>query len=148
MRQAYDDWNFNAQIPALCNPFAYFGSSTMNEAEIQNQIRLQASELGWRLWRNNVGAGKLEGGSFVRWGLANDSKAVNEEVKSGDLIGIKPVLITQDMVGSVIGQFISRECKRSDWKFNPNNPRDLAQMKWVELILILGGDAKFTTGEL
>ena len=27
------------------------------KAEIQNQIRLQASELGWRLWRNNVGAG-------------------------------------------------------------------------------------------
>ena len=120
----------------------------MNEAEIQNQVRLEASELGWRLWRNNVGAGKLENGSFIRWGLANDSKAVNEEIKSGDLIGIKPVVITQDMVGSVIGQFISRECKRSDWKFNPNNPRDLAQMKWVELILILGGDAKCTTGEL
>ena len=120
----------------------------MNEAEIQNQVRLEASELGMRLWRNNVGAGKLENGSFIRWGLANDSKAVNEEIKSGDLIGIKPVLITQDMEGSEIGQFISRECKRSDWKFNPNNPRDLAQMKWVELILILGGDAKFTTGEL
>ena len=37
----------------LINPNGIlFGSSTMNEAEIQNQIRLQASELGWRLWLN------------------------------------------------------------------------------------------------
>ena len=27
MCQAYDDWNFNAQIPALCNPFAYLGAA-------------------------------------------------------------------------------------------------------------------------
>ena len=37
------------------------------EAEVQNQVRLLASKEGWRLWRNNVGAGELQNGSFVRW---------------------------------------------------------------------------------
>ncbi len=120
----------------------------MIEAEVQNRIRLAASQAGWRLWRNNVGAGKLDNGSFVRWGLANDSERVNSEFKSGDLIGIRPVLITQEMVGTVIGQFASYECKRSDWKFNPNRERDAAQARWAELILLLGGHAKFTQGEL
>lgn len=118
------------------------------EANIQNQVRLEASRQGWYLWRNNVGAGKLENGSFVRFGLANDSKAVNDHIKSGDLIGIKPVLITQAMVGTVIGQFVSRECKRKGWKFSANNARDVAQARWADLILILGGDASITTGEL
>ena len=83
-----------------------------------------------------------------QWGVSNEANHMLDlAITLLDRRSL-PVLITQDMVGSVIGQFISRECKRSDWKFNPNNPRDLAQMKWVELILILGGDAKFTTGEL
>ena len=55
----------------------------MNEAEIQNQIRLQASELGWRLWRNNVGAGKLEGGP----GKRDESGKLNAlDVKVGDRV--------------------------------------------------------------
>lgn len=120
----------------------------MKETEIQNNIRLAASKAGWRLFRNNVGAGKLENGNYIRWGLANDSGKVNEHIKSGDLIGIRPVLITQDMVGSVIGQFVSREVKAPGWKYNPNNPRDVAQSRWAEMILLLGGDAKITTGEL
>ena len=120
----------------------------MNEAEVQNQLRLTASKAGWRLFRNNVGAGKLENGNYIRWGLANDSSKVNENIKSGDLIGIRPVLITEDMVGSVIGQFVSLEVKAPGWKYNPNNARDVAQSRWAEIILLLGGYAKITTGEL
>jgi len=118
------------------------------EAEVQSKLRLDASKLGWRLFRNNVGAGKLENGSFVRWGLANDSEQVNKVIKSGDLIGIRPVVITPDMVGSIIGQFASVECKRAGWRYNSNNPRDVAQAKWAELVLLLGGYAIISTGEL
>jgi hypothetical protein len=69
-------------------------------------------------------------------------------LKSGDLIGIKPVVITQDMVGSVIGQFVSLECKTEGWRYNENDTHQRAQMRWIEMIHSLGGYACFTTGEL
>ena len=45
----------------------------LSEAGVQSRIRLEASQKGLRLWRNNVGAGMLEDGSFIRWGLANET---------------------------------------------------------------------------
>lgn len=119
----------------------------MQESNVQQELRIKASEAGWYLWRNNVGAGKLENGAFIRWGLANDSSNINDLIKSADLIGIKPVLITQDMVGTVIGQFVSREVKRSDWT-KRNTKREKAQQRWADLINQMGGDATITTGEL
>jgi len=118
----------------------------MSESYVQSAVRLAAAYAGVPLWRNNVGAGKLADGSFVRWGLANDSTAVNEITKSGDLIGVRPLLITPAMVGHTIGQFVSRECKPIGWKPD-HSKRYLAQQRWADLINRLGGDARFTTGE-
>ena len=119
----------------------------LKEIEIQGRIRLEASQRGWRLWRNNLGAGELKNGNFLRWGLANDSIATNRAMKSGDLIGIRPVLITQEMVGGVIGQFVSMEVKRPGWRFNPNDSHEKAQQRWIDLVRALGGYAIFTTNE-
>lgn len=116
-----------------------------SEAGILSDIRLEASEVGARLWRNNVGATYTPNGQFIRYGLANDSSATNKTIKSADLIGIRPVLITPEHVGQIIGQFISREVKTPNWRYS-GNERELAQLRWAELILSLGGDACFTIG--
>lgn len=118
----------------------------MNESDTQTLVRLEAGRLGFPLWRNNVGAGVMQNGSFVRWGLANDSKAVNERMKSSDLVGLRPIIIQPHHVGSMIGQFVSREIKRSNWVWS-GTPEELAQSRWMELVLSLGGDAAFATGE-
>lgn len=120
----------------------------MTEFEIQQRLRLDAANAGWVLWRNNVGVFKTERGVPVRFGLANDSAQMNKRVKSADLIGIKPVLITQDMVGTVIGQFVSLEVKHGDWKPGEDPDREVAQQRWIDLVNNHGGDAKFTTGNL
>ena len=117
-----------------------------DEAYIQSKIRLEATRLGMRLWRNNVGALRTPSGSYVRFGLANDSAQVNEVFKSSDLIGIRLILITPEMVGQTIGQFVAREVKQEDWKYT-NTDREKAQKAFIDLINELGGDAKFTTGE-
>lgn len=117
-----------------------------NEGDVQNLVRLAASRLGVRMWRNNNGAGRLENGSFVRWGLANDSSEMNRVVKSADLIGIRPVIITPEHIGMTIGQFVSREVKASNW-IDRNTERERAQKRWADLVTSLGGDAAFTTGE-
>jgi hypothetical protein len=116
-----------------------------SEAAIQTQVRLEASRLGGRLWRNNVGAGVLQDGSFIRWGLCNDSAQINKVVKSADLCGIMPVLITQEQVGQVFGRFVSREIKAAGWKYRGTD-REVAQARWAEMINALGGDARFATG--
>lgn len=121
--------------------------SARSEAAIQNEIRMETSRRGGRLWRNNNGAGKLENGSYVRWGLCNDSPTLNAHVKSADLIGVLPVTVTPEMVGTVIGQFWSVECKRDGWKY-AGTDREKAQLRWIEMITSLGGKAQFSTGEL
>jgi hypothetical protein len=116
-----------------------------SEAAAQMDVRVEASEKGMRVWRNNVGAGYMEDGTFLRFGLANDSPAINAKIKSADLIGIRPVVITQAMVGSMIGQFVSREIKKPGWRY-AGTDRERAQLAWANLINSFGGDAQFATG--
>ncbi len=116
-----------------------------SEAGVQSAVRQEASRVGARLWRNNVGATYTPQGAFIRYGLANDSANVNKSMKSADLIGIKPVLITSRHVGFTIGQFVSREVKHPGWRYTATE-RETAQLNWAELILSMGGDACFVTG--
>ena len=132
-----------AQLGALAHePTAIPGES---EAAIQTRVRIAASQAGGRLWRNNVGATQTETGQFIRYGLCNESTAVNRRVKSSDLIGIKPLLITEGHVGAIVGQFVAREVKRGGWKYSAT-AREVAQLNFINLVDAMGGDAKFTTG--
>jgi hypothetical protein len=117
----------------------------MSEAAVVAQVRLEATEKGGRLYRNNVGACYDEAGNFIRYGLANDSAKLNAVIKSGDLIGIKPVIITQELVGHTIGQFWSRECKEGLWRYR-GTEREVAQLNWINHVNALGGDAAFCNG--
>ncbi|ATV25102.1 hypothetical protein [Pectobacterium phage PEAT2] len=116
------------------------------EARVQDEARLLASKMGWRLFRNNVGVLKDERGVPVRYGICNDSPAMNKRIKSSDLIGIRPVVITQDMVGSTIGQFVAREVKKAGWKYK-GTEHEKAQLAFGTLVIGLGGDFKFYSGE-
>lgn len=125
-------------------------NSGKTEAYSQSQVRLEAPHKGVLLYRNNNGAGKIaddDGVSsrFMRWGLANDSAKLNKVFKSADLIGLRKRLITADMVGKIIGQFYSRECKRPGWTYS-GTPEEVAQLNWANVINANGGDAKFVTG--
>lgn len=138
-----------AELRAMltATPDAQTDARLASEADVQATLRVLASQRGDVLWRNNVGAGKLENGSYVRWGLCNDSSALNEQVKSADLIGIHRLLITPEMVGTHIGQFYSVEVKRPGWRYT-GTPREQAQLRWVEHVVAMGGFAEFSTGGL
>ena len=118
-----------------------------SESRQQSKIRLEASKKDVLLFRNNVGAFRTDEGGFLRYGLANDSQAMNDKIKSSDLIGIRKKVVTLAMVGSTVGIFTARECKKEDWKFRPNDKHAGAQLNWINLINSYGGDAAFATDE-
>lgn len=118
----------------------------LSEAAVQARVRVAASAAGMRLWRNNVGAFHDDAkGIHVRFGLANDSKQVNDVIKSADLIGVRKRLISGSDVGRCIGQFVSLECKHSGWKYTGTD-RERAQAAWAALIVSMGGEARFISG--
>lgn len=113
-----------------------------SEAAVQADVRVEASQKGMRVWRNNSGVLTNEAGTPVRFGLANDSAKMNQRLKSHDLIGVRPVLIGPEHVGQTIGQFVSFECKPEGWYYT-GTPREEAQAAWGALIVSLGGDSRF-----
>ncbi len=117
-----------------------------SETHVQSEMRLRAAATGKRLWRNNVGVLKDINGRPVRYGLANDSKALNAVLKSGDLVGWETVVITPDMVGKKIARFLSVECKPEFWHYNPKDAHEVAQKRWADMVNEDGGRAIFATG--
>lgn len=125
------------------SPVASQGAS---ESDVQARVRLAASQAGDVLWRNNSGVLKDERGVPVRFGLCNESKAVNDKCKSSDLIGIRRVEVTPAHVGHTIGQFYAREVKRAGWRYT-GTPREVAQLRFIEAVVAMGGDAGFACSE-
>jgi hypothetical protein len=73
-----------------------------DELAVQNDIRIACGAGPARLWRNNTGALKDATGRLVRYGLCPGSS---------DLIGLRQVTITPDMVGQTLAVFTAIEVK-------------------------------------
>lgn len=125
--------DLRTRLAAMCLP-ASVATTRGSEAGAQQALRLEAAEKGILLWRNNSGALQDAEGRWVRYGLCNDSKQLNERFKSADLIGIRPG-----------GQFVAREIKAPGWRYT-GTEREQAQSRWLEMVNTLGGDAQFATG--
>lgn len=96
--------------------------------------------------RNNSGAAILDGRS-VRWGLMNDSPALNARIKSSDLIGWTTVTVTPDMVGQRLAVFTAVEVKDGSFKGTPRNDRERAQEAFLKYVRDGGGLAAFAASE-
>lgn len=110
------------------------------ERNVLNQVRLSTGLTGGLLWRNNSGAFQDSSGRWVRYGLGNDSKRVNDRFKSPDLVGTTPVKIG----GRVVGVFTAVETKAPGWSFK-GQPRETAQQNFLNAIKARGGIATFAT---
>ncbi len=117
-----------------CEPTA--ATDAMTETGVQSRVRLAAAQAGYLVWRNNVGAMEDAKGRVVRFGLANDSAKVNKTIKSSDLVGIKPN-----------GQWWSREIKEPGWHYT-GTEREIAQLRFIHLVAMQGGDAAFSVGTI
>lgn len=117
--------------------------SKISEDAVKQRRQLKSAREGGVLWRNNVGACIDERGSLIRYGLANVSKKMNSRFKSSDLIGITPVIITPAHVGQMLGVFTAEECKHGGWEWQ-GTEREVAQLRYINLVKSMGGYAEFT----
>lgn len=141
---------FNDLVTTLssvdCTPPPADPDKLASEARVQSLVRLEAARAGVVLTRNNVGAFRdPETGSFVRFGLWNETKAQNKTIKSADLIGFRKRVISPCDVGNVIAQFVAREVKKEGWT-KPTNEREHAQVRFRDFINANGGDAAIVSG--
>ena len=104
-----------------------------SEGGLQSEIRRVASvEFRAPLWRNNNGAMTTSEGRHIRFGLGNDSAALNRKWKSSDLIGISPD-----------GKFLAVEVKKPGWRLTPGDKRAQAQAAFMRSVTSFGGRAGF-----
>jgi hypothetical protein len=101
-------------------------SSSPSEHEIQQRIRLACGRGTVRLWRNNTGALVDQQGRFVRFGLCKGSS---------DLIGLRSLEITPELVGQRIAQFVALEIKTGSGTVSPE------QQAFLHLVQERGGVA-------
>ena len=99
-------------------------AASMSEHEIQQRIRLACGHGPVRLWRNNSGALVDQQGRLVRFGLCKGSS---------DLIGLRSVEITPDLVGQRLAQFVALEIKTARGVVSPE------QRAFLALVEQLGG---------
>ena len=105
------------------------------ETRICQEIRLALSHGPVRLFLNPVGEGwlsktKTPGAWYIRYGLA---------VSSADLVGIKSVVVTPEMVGKTIGIAVSIEVKTPGG--STARKRKIGQGAWRTMVQRLGGIA-------
>ena len=122
-----------------------------SEGAVSQERLLHYDRLGWRLARNNVGVLLDKRGVPVRYGLWNQSREMNERIKSSDYVGWRPLLITPEMVGDVVAQFVAVEFKHEGWMPAPPTDRtrfahEQAQQRFLDMVRTDGGYGEFDSG--
>ena len=118
----------------------------MSESVVLQSTMAGASALGARLLRNNIGVLPDRNGRPVRYGVGGNG--------GSDTIGLDPVVVTADMVGKTIAQFIAVEVKdsleRSEEEFRawcvtlPDNKAKKhirEQISFIDMVRRFGGKA-------
>jgi hypothetical protein len=82
-------------------------------------------------------------GRLIRFGLGNESPALNARWKSSDLIGLLPVLVQPSHVGKTLGVFLAVETKKPGWRLTPGDKRGQAQAAFLQSVRGFGGVGGF-----
>ena len=91
--------------------------SDTSETALLYRLLLRCSELGARVFRNNVGKLQDRNGRVVTYGLC---------VGSSDLIGYVPLVIQPHHVGQTLAVFVAIEAKTATGRLRPEQRQFLA----------------------
>lgn len=113
--------------------------SRQQHSVVTAKVEIEVSRRGWRVFRNNVGRA-WHGNVTEEYMMStkNGSKKVIElydaymisyglGVGSSDRVGWRPVVITPEMVGQTIAQFVALECKSARYTRVPEEQWNFLQ---------------------
>ena len=134
-----------SELDGILNSFmpAPAPSNATSEGAVAAEIRLAAGRDGVPLFRNNNGAAYDQTGRLIRFGLGNESPALNKRWKSSDLIGLLPVVVQPSHVGQTLGLFLAIETKKPGWHLTPGDKRAQAQAAFLQSVRSFGGVGGF-----
>lgn len=98
----------------------------MTETALVRRLMLAATNLGGRLFRNNVGRARTDDGRYVQYGLC---------VGSSDLIGWTPHVVTAADIGRTVAIFTAVEAKTARGRATA------AQLRFLAAVRAAGGIA-------
>lgn len=109
----------------------------MSEADFMRRCMKRATDIGARLFRNNVGTGWTGDVTRNRDGsiTIRNPRPLHAGLAPGsaDLIGWRPVEITPEMVGQTVAVFASVETKAKRGRVQAG------QANWAEAVAVAGG---------
>ena len=116
----------------------------MTESTIQREIMLACSAAGDTIWRNNTGVA-WQGSELRKQGrnmLIINARPVHFGLTKGssDLIGIRPTIITPEMVCQTVAVFLALEVK------TPSGRVSAAQKTFLAHVNAAGGLARVVRG--
>lgn len=95
-----------------------------NETAVMRRIMLSLAGIA-TVFRNNVGATKLDDGSYLRYGVGGKG--------ASDLLGWKTVTVTPAMVGQRVAVFVAIEVKDGSGRTTPE------QDHFIKVVTEAGG---------
>lgn len=113
-----------------------------SESAVASACRLELAKRGVITMRNNVGVLDDRNGRPVRYGLCNETPAMNRALKSADDICIVPYTVTPSDIGRKLGVFLGVEHKKADWIFTGAG-RETPQANFHRMVASAGGVSLF-----
>lgn len=117
-------------------------SDERSESFAASECRLALSHYKVIQMRNNVGVLEDVNGTPVRYGLCNETKQMNQVMKSSDDVNILPYVVKPQDVGRKLGIFLGVEHKKPNWVYTGKG-RETAQLTFQRMVRSAGGVALF-----
>lgn len=145
----FDEWALKWALPAQAlQEYQELTAATSSplddrsEAFVVSECRLALSHYKVIQMRNNVGVLEDVNGTPVRYGLCNETKQMNQIMKSSDDINILPYVVKPQDVGRKLGLFLGVEHKKPNWVYTGKG-RETAQLTFQRMVRAAGGVALF-----
>lgn len=118
------------------------------EAKAKEKVLLRANQWGCRMFKNNSGVAYTQNDRPVFFGLGNEGKKSDGDIRTPDDVGWTKVTITPEMVGKQVAVFTAIDSKKLGFTVKSNyNPksREYGQNKFFEIVKNAGGIAGFAS---